>query len=530
MKQNTTSARRQNFLEGAMILIIANIVIKLIGAIYKIPLKNLIGADGMGIYNTAYMPYAFLLNIAAAGVPVAASRMVAEAVATGRGEQAKRVFRITMAVMLSLGAALCLVELLIAKPFVEAIPNTRAYTTALVFAPALLFSAAASAYRGFYQGMSNMYPTAVSQTIEATVKLIVGYGLAYLAISRGASVEYAAAASAGGIVISTAASALYLALRTTFGKELRSLRGGISEKRALLAKKLGTIAVPVAVASSIMSLTNIIDMYIIQSRLQAIGYTESGASALYGIYETMCVSLMNLPQTLIVSLTVSLIPIISGSLATGGRDHAVRTTESGLRLTSVIGFPCAMAFFVLTEPLLALLFREDVQTAAPILRMMSVSTVFICFVSITNAVLQAIGREQISLWSMLAGAAVKLVVNYILIGIPSIGIYGAPIGTAVSYFGIVLFNLIVIQRSRVAPKRWGSILKPLLASFVMGAAVYFLYSPLSSVLGGKLAAIACAAAGIVIYAAALFFIRGIYREDIEMLPKGEKIANFLKLE
>ena len=99
-----------------------------------------------------------------------------------------------------------------------------------------------------------------------------------------------------------------------------------------------------------------------------------------------------------------------------------------------------------------------------------------------------------------------------------------------SYFGIVLFNLIVIQRSRVAPKRWGSILKPLLASCVMGAAVYFLYSPLSSALGGKLAAIACAAAGVVIYLLSLFFIRGIYREDIEMLPKGEKIANFLKLE
>ncbi len=530
MKAKNASARRQNFLEGAMILIIANVVIKLIGAIYKIPLKNLIGADGMGIYNTAYMPFAFLLNIAAAGVPVATSRMVAEAVATGRGEQAKRIFRITMGVMLALGTALTLVQLLIARPFVEAIPNTRALTTALVFAPALLFSAAASAYRGFYQGMRNMYPTAISQTIEAAVKLLVGYGFAYLAISRGASVEYAAAAAAGGVVVSTAFSALYLVLRTSFGGDVRALRGGESEGRGALTGKLCAIAVPVAVASSVMSLTNIIDMYIIQSRLQAIGYTESGASALYGIYETMGVSIMNMPQMLIVALTVSLIPVISASLATNGREQAVRTTESGLRLTALIAFPCAAGLFVLTGPLLALLFKEDVLTATPILRMMSVSTVFVCFLSITNAVLQAIGKERMSLWSMVVGAAVKLAVNYILIGIPSVGIYGAPIGTAVSYLGIVVFNLIVIQRSRVAPKRWGSILKPVFASAIMGAAVYFLYPFVENVLGGKIAAFAAVLFGVVVYVVILLVIRGIYREDIEMLPKGKKIANFLKLQ
>ena len=512
-----------------MILIIANVVIKLIGAIYKIPLKNLIGADGMGIYNTAYMPYAFLLNIAAAGVPVATSRMAAEALALGRGEQAKRIFRITMGVMLGLGTALALVQLLVARPFVEAIPNTRALTGALVFAPALLFSAAASAYRGFYQGMSNMYPTALSQTIEAAVKLIFGYGFAYIAISRGAGVEYAAAAAAAGVVVSTAASAGYLALRSAIVGDIRALRGGTSEARGKLTGRLCSIAVPVAVASSVMSLTNIIDMYIIQSRLQAIGYTESGASALYGIYETMGVSIMNLPQMLIVSLTISLIPVISASLATQEREKAVRTTESGLRLTALIAFPCATGLFVLTAPLLALLFKEDVLTAAPILRMMSVSTVFVCFLSITNAVLQAIGKERMSLWSMIGGAAIKLIVNYILIGIPSIGIYGAPIGTALSYIGIVVFNLIVIGRSHVAPQRWGSILKPVPASIVMGAAVYFLYPLLENALGGKLAALAAVLFGVVVYLVILFVIRGIYREDIEMLPKGKKLANILKL-
>ncbi len=529
MKHNTRHIQRQSFLEGAMILIIANIVIKLIGAIYKIPLKNLIGADGMGIYNTAYMPYAFLLNVAAAGVPVATSRMVAEAAALGRSAQAKRTFHITMAVMLALGTALCLILICIARPFVESIPNTRAYMSVLVFGPALFFSAVASAYRGFYQGLSNMYPTAISQTLEAVVKLVFGYGFAYLAIANGASIEYAAAAAVGGIVVSTAVSALYLMIRTWIRRPLHGAGEGYSERRGKLAKTLGSIAIPIAVASSIMSLTNIIDMYIIQSRLQAIGYTESGASALYGIYETMCVSIMNLPQTLIASLTVSLIPIISANLITSSRETAVRTTESGLRLTSLIAFPCAAGIFVLTGPILGLLFTDDVATATPLLRMMSVSTVFICFVSITNGILQAVGKERVSLWSMFFGAAVKLAVNYILIGIPTIGIYGAPVGTVISFAGITVFNLIVIQRSRVAPRRWGSILKPAAASIAMGIVVWLIYPPFAGALGAKIGTLAAIAAGAVVYCVVLYAIHGIYREDIVMLPKGEKIADFLKL-
>ena len=533
MKHNTRHIQRQSFLEGAMILIIANIVIKLIGAIYKIPLKNLIGADGMGIYNTAYMPYAFLLNVAAAGVPVATSRMVAEAVALGRSTQAKRTFHITMTVMLALGTVLCIILIAIARPFVESIPNTRAYMSVLIFGPALFFSAVASAYRGFYQGLSNMYPTAISQTLEAVVKLIFGYGFAYLAISSGASIEYAAAAAVGGIVVSTAVSALYLMVRTWIRRPLHAMGAGhsegYSERRAKLAKTLGSIAVPIAIASSIMSLTNIIDMYIIQSRLQAIGYTESGASALYGIYETMCVSIMNLPQTLIASLTVSLIPIISANLVTGSRDSAVRTTESGLRLTSLIAFPCAAGIFVLTGQILGLLFTDDVATATPLLRMMSISTVFICFVSITNGILQAIGKERVSLWSMFFGAGVKLAVNYVLIGIPTIGIYGAPVGTVISFAGITIFNLVVIQHSRVSPRRWGSILKPMAAALVMAALVWMIYPPLAGVLGTKIGTLGAIAVGAVVYCVVLYAIHGIYREDILMLPKGEKIAGFLRL-
>ncbi len=530
MKTIRFHAQKQNFLEGTLILMLANILIKLIGAIFKIPLKNLIGGDGMGIYNTAYTAYAFLLTIATAGIPVAVSRMVAEANALGRSREIKRIFRVSLLISIIVGSLLTLALFIFADPFVESIPNTRALYSVMMFAPALFFGAVVSAYRGYYQGMSNMYPTAISQVIEAVSRLIFGYLFALLALKLGYGVEIAAAATILGVVLSTVAGMGYMILHEAVAGTIRKLPTGEPKSTRDIQRRLCNIALPITLASGVMSLTNFIDMYVIQNRLQVIGYTEQGASTLYGIYETMCVSMMNLPQTLIAAVTVSLIPMIATSIAQGNHGRTRRTVESSLRLVSLMAFPCAVGLFVLAKPVLSLLFHEDVETAAPLLQSLTVGTVFISFVSITNAILQAMGRERVALYSMLTGSAIKLVANYFLIGIPEIGISGAPIGTVVCYAVIMLINFVVIIRNpQAVPRKWGSIFKPALASAVMGAFVFLLYPWLSSVLDATLATVFLICSGAALYIAALIAIRGFYREDIIMLPRGEKIADFLKL-
>lgn len=530
MKHKTLHSEKQSFLEGALILMVANLIIKFIGAIFKIPLKNLIGADGMGIYNTAYTPYAFLLTVATAGIPVAVSRMVAEANARGETREIRRIFRVSMTVCWVVGALLTAVLFFLAKPFVESIPNTRALLAVQFFAPALFFCSVMSAYRGYYQGMSNMVPTAVSQMVEAVARLIFGYAFAWIAIRMGYPVEIAAAATILGVVLSTAAGMLYMLLREAGRKTLHHLPSGAKTPKKAVAGELLRIALPITIASGVVTMTNFIDMYVIQNRLQAIGYTEEGASTLYGIYETMCVAMMNLPQTLIASITVSLVPMIAAAVAQENRLRARHTVESSMRLVSLMAFPCTVGLLTLTEPILSLLFHEDVATAVPLLKTLAVGTVFISFVSVTNAILQAMGRERISLYSMLIGSMVKLVVNYFLIGTPEIGVQGAPIGTVLCYLIIVLINLIVVIRSpQVAPKRWGSILKPALAAALMGAFILLLHPWLSAAIAPSLATLVLICTGAAVYFLTLFAIRGFYREDILMLPKGEKIANFLKL-
>jgi len=530
LKQNSLHSRKQSFLEGALILMAANLVIKLIGAIFKIPLKNLIGADGMGIYNTAYTPYAFLLTVATAGIPVAVSRMVAEAAARGESGEIRRIFRVSTSVCLVVGAALCAVLFFLAEPFVNSIPNTRALPAVQAFAPALFFCSVMSAYRGYYQGMSNMVPTAMSQLVEAVARLIFGYAFAWLAVRMGHPVETAAAATILGVVLSTAAGMLYMLLREARHKTLHSLPSAARTPKKQVAGDLLRIALPITVASGVVTMTNFIDMYVIQNRLQAIGYTEQGASTLYGIYETMCVALMNLPQTLIAAITVSLVPMIAAAVVQDNSRRARQTVESSMRLVSLMAFPCTVGLLTLTEPILSLLFHEDVAAAVPLLKTLAIGTVFMSFVSITNAILQAMGRERLSLWSMLAGSLVKLIVNYVLIGTPEIGIHGAPIGTVLCYLVIMLINLVAVLRSpQVAPKRWGSILKPALAAALMGAFLLLTHPWLSARLGSSISTLLLIAAGAGLYFLTLFAVRGVYREDIRMLPKGEKIADFLKL-
>lgn len=530
MRNLKTRTQKQSFLEGALILIAANILIKLIGALFKIPLKNLIGADGMGIYNTAYTPYAFLLTLSTVGIPVAVSRMTAQAEALGRERELRRIFGVSVGLSAAVGGVLSVILLLAARPFTEAIPNTRALYAVMMFAPALLFASIVSAFRGFYQGLSNMVPTALSQLVESVSRLLLGYTLAYLAISRGSSVETAAAAAILGVSLSTLLSLFYLLIREKLRGTVKKLPGSREGKRRNIARTLSRIAFPITLASGLTSLTGFIDMFVIQNRLQIIGYTEQGASTLYGIYETMCVSLINLPQTLVAAVTVSLIPMLSASLAQHDVVRSRRAVDSALRLTAFMAFPCTVAFLALPEPLLMLLFREDTAEAAGLLRILAPATVFISFVSVTNAILQAAGKERLSLYSMLIGSIVKLVVNYILVGSPEFGIAGAPISTVICYTVILILNLIFLLRMpEAAPKKWLSILKPGLAAVLMGVFIYLLYPWLSAGIGPKVAVILMMILGAVFYGAALLTLHGIYREDVLMFPKGEKIANFLKL-
>ncbi len=527
------SKTKNSFIEGAFILVVANALTKIIGAIFKIPLSNLMGSEGMGLFDVAYGIYTALFVIATAGLPVAISKMVSESRALGRREEASRIVSVALSAFAVFGLAATAVLWFGADLLAAKVGNSGAAPAVRAIAPSLFFVSVMSIIRGYYQGLSDMRPTAISQVLEAVGKLSVGYVAAWLMLKRGLGIEMAAAGAIFGVTCGSALSFLYLVLKKwkeTRVSPLSSYNGQVASRGTLLKRLIAT-AIPVTVGASVISLTNLLDMAMVMNRLQDIGFSEKAATELYGSLG-LARNIFNLPQTLIVAVSISIIPAISAAYAKGRYDSARRTTETALRVASLIALPAAAGLFALSGPILKVIYYkrpEDCVTATPLLTVLSIAVIFVAMVSLTNSILQAMGRVRVPVYTMLIGGAVKLTVNYFLIGNPKINILGAPIGTTLCYAVITVLNLIVIGQCGLRLNYFSIYLKAGLASLVMGGFAWIAYPPAAGLLGEKLGVLAVIAAAALVYLVLVIVLRVLPKEDIMLLPKGDKIAKILRI-
>lgn len=524
-----SNKKTQNFVEGAMILMVANILVKVIGAVFKIPLNYLLGDEGMGYFGTAYTVYNWLFIVATAGMPVAISKMVAESRATGNNRQAHRIFKVSFGLLACIGVA-GFAFLYFGADFcagLMASPSAGAGIRAL--SPAILFVALMSVFRGFFQGQQNMLPTAVSEVCEALGKLIIGYGAAILLISSG--IEKAAAGavfgvSAGGFFALASLTIIYLKKRNTILPYNRSEKFHDESYRSILGE-LVRIAVPITIGASVFSLTSIIDAAMIMRRLQgAAGFGYDAANTLWGAYTGKTITMFNLVPTLITAISISIVPTIAAAFATKNFDKAQEATAGSLKITILLTAPCAVGMAILAGPILQLIFHST--SAQSTLSILGYGIVFVSLVSLTNAILQATDHAVIPVVHMAIGGVVKILVNYVLVGNPDINIAGAPIGTILCYGVILILNLRSIRKIiHIRYSITSLIVKPLVSVAVMAAAVIGIYS-LTDVLGNTVATVISIATGGIAYIAVLFVTGGISAEDVQMLPKSGKILPILK--
>ncbi len=511
----------------------SGVLVKVIGAFFSIPLANLYGADGNDIFISAYYVYTALYVISSAGLPVAVSKLVSEARAKGRMDEVRRIARVTGVSFVLLGAALSLGLGLLAEPVCRLIGSSCRYAL-IAIAPAIFFTCVVSAVRGYYQGFSDMIPTAVSQIVEALGKLIFGLGLAWYLMNRGYSLEVVVAGAVAGVTLGTVFSAVYVigyALRHRNGDKIR---GGGCRPAGQLVKELFRLAVPITVGASVFSLSSLLDTFMVKLRLQEGCYmTDAAAGYLYGAYG-FAVKLFNLPLSLVVSIGVSLIPAISGALAVSRREKAQSLAESAFRLTGLLAFPCAVGLAAIPLPVLRVLFGSQgdaCELAAPLLRLLAPAVFLAAMVSVTNPVLQAMGRVGLPVWSMVLGAAVKVGCNYLLVGIPEIGIAGAPVGTCLCYLVILCLNLWHMKRLQLSVSLGRAFLRPFVSAAVMGLFVWLLYPALT---GGGMYGLAAVGLTVglaaVLYAFMLAATRAVPKEDLLMLPRGEKLVKILKIQ
>lgn len=525
--------KRQNFIGGAAILAAAVAVTKVIGALYKIPLGNLLDKEGMAHFYVAYNIYNLLVILSTAGLPLALSRLVSQAHALGRVNQKRRVFRVALALFLTLGLVCSGLMLLIPHQLAQLLRDSKAALAIMALAPSVLCVCLIAAIRGCTQGQGNMKPTAASQIIESLCKLVIGLTLAWLLLGKGYASEIAAAGAIAGV---SAGSALSLLALSWYLLRSRSGKTGSDRPQSHreIARELLRITVPITVGAGGMSCITLLDQMLVLGTLQnKLGLSEAAATALYGEY-TFGMTLFNLPSSFIYPVSISLIPAIGAALARNDRVGACRNTESAFRLTALLAFPAGIGLSVLARPILDLLYPAVPETAAAAayhLSILGIACIFVCLMVLTNGVLQAYGKEYIPVFTLLCGGALKIAANAALVAREDIGIKGAPVGTLCCYVLITVLNLIAIYRCvPQRPDYFRAFIRPLTASVLMALAAAGSYSLLNRLLNGSGVAVLLAiAAAVLVYALAAILLGAVTRQDMAALPKGEKIADFLRI-
>jgi stage V sporulation protein B len=479
---------KKSFVKGAAVLAIAGLLAKVLGAIFRIPLTYIIGSEGMGLYQMAYPIYAFLLVASSAGLPVAISKMVSEKIAYSDYNGAHRVFRISLGLLTGIGIITSIILFSSSGIVSQIIGNPKAVYSILAIAPALFFVSILSAFRGYFQGMQLMVPTALSQIVEQAAKLILGLWLASLWVKRG--VEYGAAGAVFGVTLSEiAALALILGIYQRKKKNiLRNIRLNRWSKyreptRAIIARMI-SIAIPVTVGASIMPLVGLADEAIVVNRLIGIvnygtglTYTVDEATQLYGLLTAYAGPLINFPAILAVALAMSIVPSISESFTLRNKEAVAHKAAVGIRVTLLVGLPAGVGMAVLSQPIIGLLYRtldrHEVIQAGNILSILSFGVVFLTLIQSLTGILQGINKMAIPVKNLLIGAFFKVVVTFILVGIPRFNVMGAALGTVVCYVIAALLDFVaVIKHTRVSVDVMGSIVKPSLHSYYF--TVYYL--------------------------------------------------------
>ncbi len=525
---------KKSFMQGAVILGIAGIIIKIMGAFFRIPLANLIGDKGMGYYQTAYPIYVLFLTLATAGIPIAISKMVSERVAVEHHYEAYRVFRVSFVLLFTIGICSSSILFFGADYIVNAIGNPGAKYAMMAIAPALLFVPIMAAYRGYFQGMQNMKPTAVSQVVEQFFRVVVGLSLAYFLIQEGC--EYAASgasfgATAGSITGLIAVMAIYFFRKNNLKEDIeRSFRVN-TEKGSEILAKIFMIAVPVTIGAAIMPIMNTIDVGIVMRRLQETGWTEEAANGLYGQLTGMAGPLINFPQVLTQAIAMSLVPAIAAAYKQKDMNFLNYNVRLGIRTAIMIGLPCALGLMTLSEPIMRLLYpmqKASAVSAAPCLFIMAFGVIFLSTVQTLTGVLQGLGKPLIPVMNLFVGAIVKVILTYTLTGIGSINVKGAAIGTVAAYIVASSLNILAVKKyTGVKFNIMLTYVKPVTSALVMSATVWMSYRILFGFFGNAFSTIIAVLVGVVVYCAMLFVTKSIKKEELKALPKGGKIINLM---
>lgn len=525
----------QKLMKGALILAVAGIMSKIFGAIFRIPLTNWIGAEGMSYYGLAYNVYSFFLIIATAGLPVAISRMVAARTALGDHKNAHKTYRVSLILMFFIGLISFLICFFGAEFIAESIGNKGAALSMKAISPVLLLSPVVASFRGYFQGKQAMNPTAISEITEQFFRVVTGLSLSYFFLSQ--SLEKASAgatfgASAGSMAAFIILIIIYFYNRKSIFEKIRNTESK-EEKASSLLKEMLKIAIPITLGSAIMPLMNIIDAGIIMNRLQSTGWSLNMSKTLFGLISGFCDPLLGFSHIFTDAIAISMVPAVAATFTLKNKNELENNIKLGIKTMSIISYPCATGFIVLAYPILLLLFPqrpEECRMAANVLRVFGVSIISLSIMRTCSSALQGVAKMNIPVINLLIGAIFKIIVTYILVGIHSINIVGAAIGTLVAYTVAAILNYVaLIKHTHIKVNIKDIFIKPIVPSVLMGVIVILSYKWVMMVTKhNSISTLISILIAVVVYFIFIFATKTISEEEVTNLPKGEKIICIAK--
>ena len=563
-----------------MVLGSSMIIVKIMGMIYKILLSNQFGGVGTGLFNSAYALYNPLFMLSTAGFPIAISRMVSESITKKRYRDVKQIHRISVPIFVIAGCVCFLIMILGGFIYVKLINADNAIFALLCLSPTIFFGCLMSIYRGYFEGMRNMVPTAVSEIIEASCKLFLGFTASYVVTKIGMShyidTGYVFGTKCSNVIeaesviipIAIGAAITGISLGSLFGflfLYIRYKRGGDGITREELIhsprprpvnvtlRVMIRTAIPIGLGSIIMSLADMVDSMLVNIRIDHIMQTNPDAllnvygslipdnvlydgathTFLYGCYG-IALTLMMLITAVTQVFGTTALPSVTAAWTSGNKEQLKKSMETVMRVTTLVTIPSGIGMSVLAEPLLSLIYHgssvaDEVDIGSRVLVVMGISVIFIATSTPLCSMLQAVGRMDVPLKLFTIGMCIKILVNYILVGIPEINIQGANIGSIVCYGFVTVMALFVLCRqTKIVPDFVSIFVKPLLAGLVCGAAAYFSEIFFDYFFKQTIATALAVVTAVIAYIIALFVFKAIKREDILQMPKGNKILKLLE--
>jgi stage V sporulation protein B len=519
----------ESFLGEAFILAVAGLISRVLGAVYRIPLTRMIGQEGIGLYQLAYPLYVMLLQISTAGINIAVSKLIAERVAVRNLRGARSVFRSALILLTVFGAVSTLLMLGLARPIsVYLHRDPRSYYAILALAPAILIVSVMATFRGLFQGFSKFAPTAVSQIAEQVVRVITALGLGYLLLPRGVA-QAAAGASFGATTGALAGLILIVLMYWRSGRRLLTgvSADGPSEGTGFLMGRLLALSVPISLAAIVLPLMSLIDSAVVPARLALLGLGRAEVTALYGQLTGMALPVINMPTVISSAFGLSLVPTIARAYAFHDETRVRSESQQAVRMVVLLMLPAVAGLVLLASPVMELLYGAP--AAGPVLAAVAPGLLFLTLQQTTSGVLQGLGRTDLPVRNLIMGALVKVVATYALTGLPSFGIRGAALGSALGFLTAASLNIASLVRLTGCQFALGGLIQPAVATVGMGLAARWSYGLMLARWGNSVATLAAIGVGFIVYLVLMLAVRGLRARDFELLPRiGGPLANNLR--